>query len=56
MTKKEFDFDTWFESLAMMVEEQSGVEFKDEDSVRDDYEQGRNCADVAQEIADEYAV
>lgn len=54
MTKNEFDFDTWFDSLAMMVLDETGVEFRDEESVRDDYEKGRNLADVAREIADEY--
>lgn len=54
MTKNEFDFDTWFDSLSMMVLDETGIEFKDEESVRDDYEKGRNLADVAREIADEY--
>jgi len=54
MIKGEFDFEAWFDSLAMMVMEKSGVDFRDEDSVRDDYEAGRNCADVADEIAAEY--
>jgi len=54
MTKNEFDFDTWFDSLAMMVLDQAGVEFHDQESVRQDYENGRNLADVADEIAAEY--
>ena len=55
MTKNEFDFDCWFDSLSAMVLDKCGVDFRDEDAVRDDYEAGRNCADVADEIADEYA-
>ncbi len=54
MTKNEFDFETWFDSLAMMVLDISGVDFKDQDSVKEDYERGRNLADVADEIAAEY--
>ena len=54
MTKNEFDFETWFDSLSMMVLDATGVEFRDMESVRDDYEKGRNLADVADEIAAEY--
>lgn len=54
MTKNEFDFETWFDNLSMMVLDISGVNFNDQDSVRDDYDQGRNLADVADEIAAEY--
>ena len=54
MTKNEFDFETWFDSLSMMVLDATGVEFRGMESVRDDYEKGRNLADVADEIAAEY--
>ncbi|HHV48623.1 MAG TPA: hypothetical protein GXX56_06620 [Rhodocyclaceae bacterium] len=54
MVKGEFDFETWFDSLAAMVLDKRGVEFRDEESVRDDYEAGKNCADVADDIAAEY--
>lgn len=54
MTNREFDFETWFDSLSMMVLDRTGIEFRDQDSVRQDYEKGRNLADVADEIAAEY--
>lgn len=54
MTKTDFDFDTWFDSLSMMVLAKTGVEFRDADSVRSDYDAGKNLADVADEIAAEY--
>lgn len=54
MTKDDFDFDTWFDNLSSFVLDLTGIEFSDRDSVREDYEQGRNLADVAGEIADEY--
>lgn len=54
MTKDDFDFETWFDSLAVMVLDKTGVELRDPDSVRQDYETGRNLADVADEIAAEY--
>ena len=34
--------------------DKSGFEFRDEESVRADYDAGKNCADVADEIAAEY--
>jgi len=54
MTKKEFDFETWFDSMAAMVMDKSGFDFRDEESVRADYDAGKDCADVADEIATEY--
>ena len=48
MTKDEFDFETWFGLLGSMVL------VRDPDCVREDYEGGRNLADVAEEIAAEY--
>jgi len=55
MTNQEFDFETWFDHLAMMVMDLSGFALlRDPDCVREDYEQGRNLADVAEEIAAEY--
>ena len=54
MTKNEFDFETWFDQLAMHVLERTGVEFRDADSVREDYESGRDMFDVADEISAEY--
>ena len=54
MVKGEFDFDTWFGSVAAMVLDKTGVDYRDEDSVRDDYEAGKNCADVADDVTYEY--
>ena len=45
---------TWFENLAMMILDESGCEFRDAESVRADYDAGKNLADVAKEIAAEY--
>lgn len=55
MTKSDIDFDGWFDVVVMRVEEKSGVAFNDADSVREDYDDGRNAFDVADEIADEYS-
>ena len=54
MTKDEFDFETWFDLLGLMVLDMVGVDLRDPDCVREDYEGGRNLADVAEEIAVEY--
>lgn len=54
MTNEEFDFDTWFSTLTMLVLDGAGVDFTDQDSVRNDFETGRNVHDVADEIIAEY--
>jgi len=54
MTKKDCDFETWFDLLAANVLDQSGFEFRDEESVKDDYEAGKNLFDVADSIVAEY--
>ena len=43
------------EDVNAVVLDKCGVEFNDRDSVLADYNDGRNYADVADEIADEYA-
>lgn len=54
MTKNECTFDDWFDQLALHVLDRTGVDFMDKDSVRDDYDQGRDLWDVIDEIAAEY--
>lgn len=54
MTKDQVDFDTWFYAMCMEILEATGVQFRDEDAVREDYDSGANCYDVAREIVDEY--
>lgn len=54
MDKSTHDFDTWFETVACVVLEKTGVEFRDEDSVRFEYEEGKSAFDVADEITAEY--
>ena len=54
MKKPEFDFETWFGVLHTHVLDRTGVEFKDEDSVRSDYDTGRDVFDVIDEIVAEY--
>lgn len=54
MTNSEFDFDTWFGVLRTNVLDRSGVDFKDAESVRSDYDEGRDVYDVIDEIVSEY--
>lgn len=54
MTKDEFDFETWFENLALHVSDSTGVDFTDMESVREDYENGRDMFNVVDEIVAEY--
>lgn len=54
MTKTDVDFDVWFGVLQCNVLDNSGVDFKDSDSVRDDYDRGRDVHDVMAEISAEY--
>lgn len=54
MTNADTSFDDWFDILRVNVLEQACVEFRDRDSVRLDYDQGRDVYAVIQEIVDEY--
>lgn len=54
MTKENTDFDSWFDILSLQVLDRTGVDFKDRDSVRGDYDEGRDVHDVIDEIAFEY--
>jgi hypothetical protein len=54
MEKPEFSFETWFGTLQTIVLDRTGVDFKDEDSVRQDYEDGRSVYDVIDDIVAEY--
>ena len=54
MTKDVLDFEDWFELLVDNLTEE-GISFKDSDSVREDYDKGRNIFDVVREIVDEYS-
>lgn len=56
MTNDDTDFDTWFGVLQVNVLDQTGVDFKDEDAVRDDFGAGRSVYDVIDEIVAEYQV
>lgn len=53
MTKNDFDFDTWFETVSNMLAEH-GIDFTDKDSVRADYDAGKNCATMVDELADQF--
>ena len=54
MKNSDVDFETWFSTLANLVQDGSGVNFQDEDSVKADYEAGKDVHDVADEIIAEY--
>ncbi len=54
MTSTDADFDTWLDTLSVAVLDKTGIEFRDADSVRADYQAGRDAFDVADEIALEY--
>lgn len=53
-TKNDWDFDTWMDTVKALVLDGCGVEFRDEDSVRGDYEDGKSAFDVADDIIAEY--
>lgn len=53
MDKYDTDFDTWFSCLQVNLLD-AGIDFKDEDSVRDDFNNGKNMYDVVDEIKAEY--
>lgn len=54
MKKPEFTFEVWFDTLCLHLLDRVGVDFRDEDSVRGDYESGKDVFDVIDEIAAEY--
>lgn len=54
MTNQEFDFPTWFNTLQVNVLDRTGVDFKDRESVRGDYDEGKDVYDVIEEIVAEY--
>ena len=53
--KDEYTFQEWFSQLKVSVLEKTNVDFRDEDAVKDDYDSGKHFADIADEIALEYA-
>lgn len=54
MTNADTDFETWFDILSMNVLDRAGVDFKDRDSVRHDFDKGADVFDVIDEIVAEY--
>ena len=54
MTKSDSTFDDWFANLQLLALDQTGADYRDVDTVREDYEAGRNVFDVTDEIAAEY--
>lgn len=54
ITNDGHDFETWFDLVAMKVLAETGVQFRDEDSVRDEFESGKSYDDVANDIIAEY--
>jgi hypothetical protein len=54
MDKNSHTFDDWFGVINANVLDRVGVDFKDEDSVRGDYDSGRDVYDVIDEICAEY--
>ena len=53
MTKNEIDFESWFDALCCTLLDRD-IDFKDADSVREDFTQGKDLFEVADEIALEY--
>ena len=47
-------FEDWFDTLCIHVLDATGVDFQDEDAVRQDYEAGKDVFDVIDEIVEEY--
>lgn len=54
MTNRDTDFDTWFDILTMSLLDRVGVDFRDTESVRGDFDEGRDVHDVIDELAAEY--
>lgn len=55
MNKDSNSFDEWFSLLESHLQ-CNGIVFKDEESVRGDYDEGRDVLDVLDDILREYGV
>lgn len=53
MDKRDTDFETWFYCLAVQLLDE-GIDFNDEESVRDEYNNGADMFDVIDAIVKEY--
>lgn len=53
MTNKDTDFETWFSCLQVNLLD-DGIDFHDDNSVRPDYDGGKDMYDVKDEIVAEY--
>ena len=53
MTRNDTDFERWFDMLQTALSD-DGINFRDADSVREDYDGGKDLYDVADEIKAEY--
>ncbi|UCR75525.1 hypothetical protein PP742_gp41 [Alcaligenes phage vB_Af_QDWS595] len=53
MNNRTHVFDTWFSTLQNALLDE-GIDFSDEDSVREDFEKGKNVFEVVDEIKEEY--
>lgn len=54
MNKTDSNFDTWFDVLQMQLSD-AGINFKDAELVRKDYDDGKSLFEVLEEIKAEYA-
>lgn len=54
MQNTDVDFETWFGVLQSNVLDRTGVDIKDEDAFRGDYDTGRDVFDVIEEMVAEY--
>lgn len=54
MNKRDAEFDDWYSVLQMHVLDNTGIEFRDEEAVREDYDAGKDVFDVIDEITAEY--
>ena len=54
MTKTDTDFDDWYTNLQVHLLDRAGVEYRDADAARVDYDAGRDVFDVVDQIAAEY--
>jgi hypothetical protein len=54
MTMNQVTFETWYATICSIVKAATEITFSDEDSVRQDYEDGKDAYAVAQDIVREY--
>lgn len=54
MDNSQISFEAWFDLLGDLLKDEHGIDFRDSDSVRADYDEGKDVYAVVEDIRAEY--